>query len=231
MDDRLPSAQELLNMATLRSRIRALALLVAAPVLVLACATQGPGDAELHRWWAGLGPVLPHESFPADCKLCHVGEQWHELRADFAFDHARETGVPLDGAHARARCLRCHNDRGPVALFAARGCNGCHEDPHQSELGKRCEDCHAQSDWRPVGQRERHARTRFPLTGAHANVACHRCHPGAMVGNFLPADPDCLTCHSDDLAKTTNPPHLGLGWVDDCDRCHVPTRWRHAKVR
>jgi hypothetical protein len=43
-----------------------------------------------------------------------------------------------------------------------------------------------------------------------------------MVGNFLPADPDCLTCHSDDLAKTTNPPHIGLG---------VPTRWRHAKVR
>ena len=28
------------------------------------------------------------------------------------------------------------------------------------------------------------------------------------------------TCHTGDLANTQNPPHLGLGWVDNCQRCH-----------
>ena len=25
------------------------------------------------------GPVVPHETFPADCKLCHVTGSWSEL--------------------------------------------------------------------------------------------------------------------------------------------------------
>ena len=32
--------------------------------------------------------------------------------------------VALRGAHAQAGCLLCHNDRGPVQQFAARGCGG-----------------------------------------------------------------------------------------------------------
>jgi hypothetical protein len=198
---------------------------------VVACASQGPGLGELHRWWSGLGPVLPHATFPADCRLCHTGGTWNELRPDFRFDHERETGVRLDGAHAQARCLLCHNDRGPVAAFQARGCAGCHEDVHQGDLGPRCASCHEETSWRPVGQIERHSRTRFPLVGAHMTVSCHRCHPGAFVGNFQPADTACVTCHSADLAGTTNPPHVGLGWVDRCDRCHVATRWQQAVVR
>ncbi|MBK8978490.1 MAG: hypothetical protein IPM29_21540 [Planctomycetes bacterium] len=198
---------------------------------VAACAASGPGDPARHRWWAGLGPVIPHDDFPGDCTLCHVGDSWNELRDDFSFDHAAETGVTLRGAHARARCLRCHNDRGPVADFMAQGCGGCHGDIHQGELGPRCEECHTEDTWQPFGQLERHARTRLPLIGAHAVVACYRCHPGALVGNFLPADPNCLTCHREELAATTNPPHLPLGWVDRCDRCHLPTSWRQGSVR
>ena len=142
-----------------------------------------------------------------------------------------ETGVALHGAHAGASCLRCHNDRGPVTTFAARGCAGCHDDVHQGELGPDCSDCHTERTWQPVGQIERHARTRFPLVGAHAATACHRCHPGAWVGNFTPTDNECAPCHADDLARTTNPPHIPLGWVDRCDRCPPQTRWQHARVR
>lgn len=215
----------------MRSQLRRLrARLLFAAVVAAACVTRGVGEGSVHRWWAGFGPVLPHDTFPADCKLCHVGEDWNSLTDDFRFDHAAETGVPLHGAHAQARCLRCHNDRGPVAVFHARGCAGCHEDVHKGELGATCTACHQESTWRPFGQYEKHFHSRFPLTGAHANVACHRCHLGARAGDFAPADPECVTCHLDDARNARNPPHVPLGFVDDCQRCHIPTTWRQAQV-
>ncbi|MEM7200611.1 MAG: hypothetical protein AAF628_10120 [Planctomycetota bacterium] len=198
---------------------------------IFSCVTQGPGSAQRHRWWSGLGPVLPHDTFPADCNLCHVGQDWNDLVRNFEFDHERETGVPLNGAHAQAGCLRCHNDRGPVDVFAAKGCAGCHEDYHFGELNRDCTSCHNEVSWYPSGQVAMHNRTRFPLTGAHAGVACHRCHPGGWVGEFIPTDNECVTCHRDDLAGAINPPHIPLGWVDRCNRCHLPTRWNQAETR
>jgi len=198
--------------------------------LGVSCVTKKPMKAEAHRWWSGLGPVLPHDTFPADCSLCHVGTKWNKLRDDFEFDHKARTGVALEGAHETAQCLRCHNDRGRVAVFARKGCVGCHEDFHSGQLGAGCTTCHTQETWRPYGQVEKHNRTRFPLTGAHANTACWRCHPGARVGKFVPTDTQCLTCHRADLARTDNPPHIPLGWVDRCDRCHTPTRWEQGTL-
>jgi len=219
------TARERLSKGRLAAHAVALGLI---SCLVFACVTETPGSAERHRWWARLGPVLPHDSFPTDCKLCHVGEKWDVLRDDFEFDHRAKTGVPLDGAHANAQCIRCHNDRGPAAIFQAKGCGGCHEDVHQGDLGPRCDSCHDERTWRPQGQIELHNRTRFPLVGAHVSTACWRCHPGAEVGQFVPTDTECATCHGDDLKRTTN--HVGLGWVNRCDRCHLPTSWRQAQV-
>lgn len=198
-------------------------------VVVASCVVQDPGSAIRYRWWSGLGPVLPHDTFPADCRLCHVGEDWNTLREDFEFDHEAQTGVPLVGAHAAARCLLCHNDRGPVAMFEVQGCAGCHEDPHLGDLGPRCDECHDQVTWRPSGQVEQHLHTRFPLTGAHAVVSCQRCHPGAFAGNFVPVPTECVSCHVDELQRANNPPHLTLGFVDDCHQCHVPSSWNQAQ--
>jgi hypothetical protein len=209
-----------------RKKTSRLAITAALVYLGFACVTQSSSTVMQHRWWAGLGPVLPHDTFPTDCTLCHIEGDWQTLREDFHFDHEKETGVPLVGAHAEARCLRCHNDRGPVAVFTARGCSGCHEDIHAGDLGNDCTTCHRETTWQPFGQIELHARTRFPLDGAHAFTSCRRCHVGAPVGNFLPIDTNCVTCHRDDLARTTN--HVGLGWVDRCNRCHMPTLWEQA---
>lgn len=209
------------------------ALLGAAFVGVLvfgACVAHGPDAIQRHLWWSGLGPVLPHDSFPADCSLCHVGRNWQTLREDFSFDHEARTGVALDGSHAQAACLRCHNDRGPVADFAERGCAGCHEDIHIGTLGSRCEDCHGEWTWHPEGAVDLHRKTRFPLTGAHAATSCRRCHEGAEIGRFVPLDVECVSCHRDDLARATFPDHIALGYVDRCDRCHLPRTWNQAEI-
>jgi len=192
---------------------------------VVACATFVPR----HGWDASLGPVVPHDSFPADCSLCHTGGDWHTLRADFAFDHAKATGVPLAGAHQDAACLACHNDRGPVADFAARGCSGCHADPHLGRLGRACDACHGERTWYPHEVITLHDRTRFPLVGAHAAAACFRCHPGAQVGNFAGAYTACSDCHRADRARATNPDHTALGYSDSCEQCHLPFGWQPAR--
>ena len=212
-----------------RERLRT-ALALATAVLIAACAIQRGTYPERHRWWSGRGPVLPHDTFPADCSLCHAGEGWQSLRADFSFDHEAETGVPLNGAHAQAQCLRCHNDRGPVAVFVDQGCAGCHEDIHLGQLGPDCTDCHQEHTWQPSDQIARHSSTRFPLIGAHIVTACFRCHPGAEVGKFVPTSIECVTCHRADLANANNPNHIALGWVDDCNDCHMPTTWQQAEL-
>jgi len=209
---------------------RRLALAGALASFIAACVTSGSAGVSQHLWWSGFGPALPHDTFPGDCALCHVGGDWQTLTEDFSFDHLAETGVALNGSHARAACLRCHNDRGPVSVFAAQGCAGCHEDVHLGRLGGACTDCHQENSWQPEGQIERHYRTRFPLVGVHASTACHRCHQGAEVGLFTPTDTECVTCHASDLARATNPNHVGLGWVDRCDRCHLPRTWNHAEI-
>ncbi|MBK8976798.1 MAG: hypothetical protein IPM29_12845 [Planctomycetes bacterium] len=201
------------------------ALVVAVALTIAACSgLLGPQD-----WDPNRGPVVPHDSFPADCTLCHVGSGWHDIRPDFTFDHAAVTGVPLTGAHDGAECLRCHNDRGPVAQFAARGCAGCHIDPHRGKLGGTCDVCHGESDWQPTGAIAAHSRTRFPLVGAHAAAACWRCHPGAQTGNFEGLDPSCARCHTGELRRATSPDHAAQGWTDHCERCHLPVAWRPAR--
>ena len=204
--------------------------LVLSYLALCACVSRGPQAVQQHRWWATLGPVLPHDTFPADCTLCHVGANWNELVADFTYDHKKETGVALDGAHQAAACLRCHNDRGPIEVFTERGCAGCHEDVHVGQLGNSCTDCHTEASWRPFGIFEMHDQTRFPLTGVHAAVSCRTCHPGAELGRFVPTPIECADCHQADLRNAVNPNHTALGWTFDCNRCHQPTIWNAAQL-
>jgi hypothetical protein len=206
-------------------------LLIAAALLMFASCglvSRHVLPAQPHQWRRDQGPVVPHDSFPKDCSLCHEKGTWHKIRDDFRFDHGKETGVPLFGAHAQAQCLRCHNDRGPVAVFANKGCVGCHVDYHRGQLGSQCQQCHNECNWIPEGQFALHNRTRFPLVGAHTAVACFRCHPGAQVGNFIRAPVECEACHQSDLRRARNPNHVAQGWTQDCQQCHQPIAWQEA---
>ncbi len=205
-------------------RFQFLSVLVGPPLLVavwLIAACQGT-RVPANEWdESRFGPLVPHETFPKDCQLCHRTEGWTPLRDDFTFDHEAETGFPLEGAHTEALCLRCHNDRGPVAMYVARGCGGCHVDPHESTLGEDCTACHNQRTWRPMGQLAQHAETRFPLFGQHLAVPCELCHPQAKLGDFEGAPVDCDLCHLEDALRVRNPDHAANGWTHDCERCHT----------
>ena len=202
----------------------ALTLLASGSLLTLNCGIVVPRQGWSSKW----GPLVPHGKFEADCGICHIPERWDVLRSDFSFDHEKETGRLLEGAHARAACLRCHNDRGPVRFYASKGCWGCHEDPHQAQMGLECTRCHSQENWRPGALMAEHQRTRFPLLGLHAITPCESCHAQAPVGNFRGASPDCALCHQADLARATSPDHLALGMVSSCERCHSPLGWDTA---
>jgi len=199
-------------------------LMLLGVVLLVACANIVPREG----WKKSYGPVVPHDTFPADCALCHEGGSWSKIKADFKYDHLKETGVALNGAHDTTQCLLCHNDRGPVKQFADRGCRGCHEDVHKGRLGVQCIDCHSEINWKPVEQIAQHMRTRFPLVGAHASTDCTACHARASEGVFAGAVNSCEGCHSQDSARSTTINHAALGLTDRCDRCHNAVAWLPA---
>ncbi len=206
-----------------RQALRTAGLFALAMTLVT-CGLVVPRKGWSKRW----GPLVPHKTFPGDCSLCHVPDRWDKLRDDFSFDHEKETGVALKGAHKKAACLRCHNDFGPVEAYVARGCAGCHQDPHGTQLGGDCTACHTEENWRPVGIVAKHARTRFPLVGRHAVTACSLCHIRAPTGDFRGASKQCAQCHQAALAEAQNPDHRANGWVTNCERCHTPRGWSGA---
>lgn len=199
----------------------AIAALILAFFLLVNCDTLAPR----HSWSRKWGPMVPHQTFPGDCGICHVSDRWDVLREDFSFDHAAETGFTLEGAHTEAACLRCHNDRGPVKVYVDRGCGGCHVDPHQGNLGLTCTECHNQDIWEPTVLVAEHASTNFALVGMHALTPCENCHTRATVGEFRGTPFQCHFCHQQDMARAI-PNHAINGWVVDCENCHGPENWQ-----
>lgn len=223
VDARPSPGYPFLRMRAMKPSISAVCIAALLVFSAVASGAKGEKDVpEQLRWNEDWGPLVPHKKFSLDCGLCHVPKRWDVLRGDFRYDHKKETGFALEGAHAKASCLRCHNDRGPVATYKARGCAGCHVDPHKSAMGMDCVRCHGQQSWALQGaQGERvadHARTRFPLVGMHATLRCDQCHTRASAGDFRGAPRDCFQCHRQDYAAA--PKHAAANFPHDCRSCH-----------
>jgi hypothetical protein len=195
----------------------------------------------------------------ADCQRCHGESGWKPARG---FDHAR-TAYPLTGRHVRVDCAKCHRaERDPSPRAAApattppasattfvrfkglpsQRCTDCHKDPHQDRFGPDCASCHTTADWKKVSgtasQRAFHDRTRYPLRGAHAAVACAACHgpfPGQPVRYKNLAFARCADCHADahvgQLAARAGPgkAQAAAAGSGDCDRCHGVDGWLPAR--
>lgn len=158
------------------------------------------------------------------------------------FDHSR-TGWPLDGSHGRQKCSGCHKPAfriSPVVrlserprsdpgwLGLERTCTSCHEDAHRGALAQNCVKCHDAEHWKPAPRFD-HAKTDYPLTGAHDTVSCAACHesPRLMLARDVRGRPiprykplehrECSGCHTD--------VHQGkLGPA--CSRCHQTSSFK-----
>ena len=172
------------------------------------------------------------------CEECHTVTAWDSLQR---FDHER-TRYPLTGSHADVACGDCHARVDGVVRFrplAFASCTACHADPHARAMGTECAECHTTRGWTSVpaervATRFDHARTRFPLIGAHAQAACDACHgrtrtPGIRIaferGSArrsypVPQHDRCASCHID--------PHARASTAPDCGTCHGEAAWLPA---
>src|SRR5208283_4241488 len=120
--------------------------------------------------------------------------------------------------------------------FSDRTCTACHLDPHKGEFKARmerrrpngtafgCEACHNTRSWTDVNGFD-HAKTAFPLRGAHRTVSCGACHkipPGQTQIQFRGAPKACERCHKD--------PHAGQfsarPGLTTCAACHLEQMWK-----
>lgn len=75
----------------------------------------------------------------AQCDTCHTPNGW----SSWVFNHLKETGFGLTGAHAKINCADCHRKpAGEVKLSA--DCISCHQkdDIHSGQFGRQCGRCH-----------------------------------------------------------------------------------------
>jgi hypothetical protein len=168
-----------------------------------------------------------------DCARCH-GTRSFVDRNDHIRLH-RATRFPLAGAHATLDCEMCHELAAPDAytyVNTPTDCSSCHledyrgtVDPDHEAVGfpTECTQCHDQFTWSRANFD--HSVTGFALTGAHAPLACERCHVGGVFTGLSPA---CASCHQGDYDGTNDPAHAAAGFSTDCTQCHNTSRWTDA---
>ena len=143
------------------------------------------------------------------CSTCHVTDSW--LQASDGFDHD-QTEFPLTGKHTEATCGSCHTEERltsgeMVQVFSEleTTCESCHNEdaPHQGQFfGMNCDNCHT-TDTFTIADFN-HNDTRFPLTGAHEQIACASCHlqeeaPDlSLFTRFKPLPLKCEQCHGEE---------------------------------
>ena len=144
------------------------------------------------------------------CAQCHTNESWTKV----GFEHERDTGFALSGAHEALACAACHKDS--VETVNGGNCIDCHEaeSPHGREQSQ-CDRCHNEREWL-TGIRFDHDLTRFPLLGSHGWAACEQCHDGLA---FQPTPGlECQDCHAGEDAHED-------AFGSTCAGCHNPVAW------
>jgi hypothetical protein len=188
--------------------------------------------------------VLPKGAGGKDCVACHSehnGSDFNLIRwvpSLKAFDH-NKMGWALEGKHAPLDCKQCHKpdritpaERRTIAvkdlsrtyLGLTRSCLSCHVDEHRGQLSKDCQNCHGISTWKSTEGFD-HAKTKYPLTGAHEKVVCQKCHvavegPKPYIKYTGISFQNCVSCHAD--------PHH-RAFANTCQSCHMTASWRQFR--
>ncbi len=189
----------------------------------------------------GYHPALVGSSSAStSCMKCHSehnGANFALVKWDpKQFDHSK-AGFVLDGKHAGLTCEKCHSPKNispserqtlstrnanHTYLGLVSNCVTCHEDKHNGKQGPNCRQCHDASSWNAATKID-HAKTRYPLTGAHAQVKCQSCHLPQADGKVkyvgLRFD-GCEACHKD--------VHRGAFSSKPCQSCHSTGGWKQT---
>jgi hypothetical protein len=174
-------------------------------------------------------------STPRECKQCHAdghaGQFEREMakgdctachRSDAAtfsirpYDHTRQAGYPLAGAHQKADCVDCHRGQRPdasgdpsrtarVYRSTPTVCDACHRDVHRGQFQPNekqdCRRCHDSTENWTANRFDHDRDARFKLEGVHTNLVCSACHPtvrqpdGEGVVQYRPMGTRCEDCH------------------------------------
>ena len=163
------------------------------------------------------------------CDRCHSPDSW--LVPDMVQRHA-QTGFALVGAHAFADCRQCHTNEQKHQYVGVRtDCFGCHRSDYdgstapnhrQAGFSVDCTGCHKMNDMTWGGSFD-HARTAFPLLGAHLATPCIQCHAG---NRFRGTPTTCVNCHQQQFVSARQPSHAGFS--TDCLSCHSMNGWQPA---
>ena len=190
----------------------------------------------------------------AKCHSEHVGRDfelvyWKEGKEKF--DHSK-TGYKLIGAHTKQECSKCHiaayqtnttrfdstTNKVRTFLGLSSQCVSCHADEHGEQMANDCASCHNSEKWIPAEQFS-HDKSKYPLTGKHAEVACVKCHKTEQVLEAVAGripDPNhplersiyqglnftsCNGCHKDAHEGKFGP---------NCSGCHTTESFAVAKM-
>jgi hypothetical protein len=134
---------------------------------------------------------------PRDCFGCHRKDDMHKLKFGTAceschnarawglwsFDHNRRSHYPLDGAHTKVACERCHTQpasSGKAAADLGTNCIACHrrDDTHDGAFGPACEQCHVTEHWKRIRNRVGQLDPqRLAWTFGHASLLSENLRP------------------------------------------------------
>ncbi len=166
------------------------------------------------------------------CEKCH--NVYGFTPATFTIADHQKSSFMLDGAHLAVACTNCHlADK--IAAKSTRQfiwsgkitCLTCHANVHGEQFSRimtnGCVTCHTTDSWQKLVFS--HDKTKFPLKGKHATIACSDCHKRPK-GTTLPVryaglDTHCYSCHDD--------AHAGQFEVDGtthCSSCHTADTWK-----
>ncbi len=162
-----------------------------------------------------------------NCSSCHSTGKFRP--SIITTDAHKALGYALEGAHRSVPCAECHRELSapggrstlklaavgtpalPFAQARSTACTTCHVDVHNAQFARRkdrgsCEGCHTIAHFSGADRFDHDKQTKFALAGAHAKVACARCHgviPGSSSATpesarrqYAGISTACESCHA-----------------------------------
>lgn len=197
------------------------------------CHDQRQGKEKYHEFSAviDIQCLTCHEDthekkFNAQCESCHSQNSFRitSFSPDFPHD---ATGFSLTGKHVNTDCRKCHRGKFMTEPMAHDLCASCHKDYHEGQFEsskyKDCALCHSTEGFTISRfDEEMHAKTKFPLQGAHLATPCFSCHKKDEKWQFTGLNTQCQTCH-----QNIHEGFLDSKFMPDnqCTSCHEEESW------